>query len=99
MAEACRSYARKAAENDIVFITELQDLERFVGGKAIADQNLKPAIGPVSGLAVMDVLNAIQTNCVVDVSCFRAGKVPPRSERCRPCVTMCRCWPDDERVK
>jgi hypothetical protein len=89
----------KAPENDIVFITEFQDLERFVRGKAIADQNPWPAIGPVFSLAVRDVLNPIQSNCVVGISCVRAGRVPLRSEMCRPCVTMCRCWPDYERVR
>jgi hypothetical protein len=91
-----RGVRRKSIKDDVVFITKGYHLERFIGAKAIANQNPRFFVCSSSGLRVKHISNLVETDGRVNISGLGAGKVLSRSRVSRLRASIGGSWPDNE---
>ena len=89
----------KPAANDIVFITELQDLKGFMCSESIYDQDLWPITCSWLGLEIKDIARLLQHSIAIAVPAGRTSKMPIKCLISRPITSKGKCGLDDERVK
>jgi hypothetical protein len=80
----------------VVLITKFHELKRLMSAQPIANQGSWFAIDMISGLWVKHMLHPVEADFGISISCFRTGKVPPRSGVCSPCALVGGRRPGDE---
>ena len=87
----------KSTENDIVLMTELQDLEGFMSSESIDDEDSRSTISPWLGLGIKDTTKSLQHNVALAVPARRTSKMPAGCRMGRPITSKGGRGPDDER--
>jgi hypothetical protein len=89
------SVRRNMAQNNVVFETILQDLERLMLSETVINQNPWPIVCPRFGLGVEYTFKPLQADLRVCISRFGARIMLARGGICGPVTSMGYSWPDD----
>lgn len=86
----------KPAKDDIVLVTKIQDIQRFMRFKTIANEKSRSFIDSSLGLRIEHIAHPIQADTSVGITSLEASIMPSRRGMGRSRTSMSSCGPYDK---